>query len=347
MQQQVERDLVSLPKAELHLHLEGAMRRSTLVDLCAKHGISPVPEDMSGKRFDGFGAFVDVYLAACECLRSEQDIYRLMLEVAEDAKLGGAKWIEVAPSFTFYAKYFGGPLATLQLLAKAAETTEISTGVGIGLIVSIERQLGTDAAEDLARLVQQASNGITICGRPAVVGFGCHGPEEGFPPAPFARAFEIACGSGKVASVPHAGEIAPFPGKGAESVMDAVNILKAKRLGHGVLAHGDEQAMKVLLENQICLDVCPSSNYFLKVVSSREEHPLRKLIQFGIPCTINADDPLLFGCDLLGEYKSCQTYLQMDDEMLAQCAKDSFRYSSAPKELVTKNLEAIDRWLAV
>jgi len=338
--------LRSLPKAELHLHLEGAMRRSTLVDLCQKHQISPVPEDKAQQRFDGFGAFVDVYLASCECLREPEDIFRLMLEVAQDAQESGATWIEVAPSFSFYADRFGGPFQTLALLAKAAEKAEQTTGVGIALIVSIERQLGTKAAEDLAALVQKATGELTICGRQAVVGFGLHGPEEGFPPAPFQKAFEKACGSYKVKSVPHAGEIAPFPGDGAKSVIDAINVLRAHRLGHGVLAYGNDEAMELLLKQEVCLDVCPSSNFFLKVVPTLESHPLPKMVERGIPCTINADDPLLFGCDLLGEYQVCRDKLQMDDSTLAKCAKSSFEHSCAPDDLKTKNLRAIDQWLA-
>lgn len=102
-----------------------------------------------------------------------------MLEVTEDAKASGATWIEVAPSFTFYADRFGGPLETLKLLAQAAATAETVTGVGIGLIVSIERQLGKEAAEELARLVHKANDEIAICKRQAIVGFGLHGPEEG------------------------------------------------------------------------------------------------------------------------------------------------------------------------
>ncbi len=238
-------------------------------------------------------------------------------------------------------------MKTLQLLASAAEAAETTAGVGMAWIVSIERQLGTKAAEDLAKLVQQATNELTICGRPAIVGFGLHGPEEGFPPEPFQPAFAIACGEDhKVKSVPHAGEIAPFEGQGAKSVIDAITILQADRLGHGVLAYGNEQAMELLQTNKVCLDVCPSSNYWLKVVPSLEEHPLAKLVEEGIPCTINADDPLLFGVTLLGEYEICREQLKMDDATIAKCAKYSFEHSSAPDQLKTSNIAAIDRWLA-
>jgi adenosine deaminase len=341
-----EKDLISLPKAELHLHLEGAMRRTTLVELCEKNGISPIPPDTQGQRFDGFSAFVDVYIAACECLREPSDVKRLMLEVVQDAKDSGATWVEIAPSFTFYADRFGGPFETLKLLAEAAEEAEKATGVGLGLVVSIERQLGVEAAETLARLVQKATSELTICGRRAVVGFGVHGPEEGNPPAQFANAFEIACGSGDVASLPHAGEIAPSPGQGVQSVIDAVTLLKAQRIGHGVLAYGDEDAMKLLQNSNVCLDVCPSSNYLLMVVPTIESHPIAKMLESGVPCSINADDPLLFGCTLAGEYEICRKHLCMDDAALAKSARYSFQYSRAPESFKTKNLADIDQWLS-
>jgi len=179
-----------------------------------------------------------------------------------------------------------------------------------------------------------------------VVGFGLHGPEEGFPPSQFKGAFEIACGDGGVASVPHAGEIAPSPGRGPQSVIDAITVLKAKRIGHGVLAYGDETAMRLLEQSGVCLDVCPSSNYFLNVVPTIEKHPIVGLLARKIPCSINSDDPLLFGCNLIGEYEVCRKNLGMDDATLARCAKYSFQYSSAPAEIQTKNLEDIDRWLS-
>jgi adenosine deaminase len=184
--------------------------------------------------------------------------------------------------------------------------------------------------------------------------FGLHGPEEGFPPTQFVNAFEIACGcrdgegdgTFRVASLPHAGEIAPSPGQGAQSVIDAVTVLKAKRIGHGVLAYGDEAAMLLLANSNVCLDVCPSSNYLLSVVPTLESHPLLKLLEKGIACSINSDDPLLFGCNLLGEYEICRKDLHMDDTMLARCAGYSFHHSCAPKEIKSKNLADIDRWLS-
>lgn len=361
-----QRDLSELPKAELHLHLEGAMRRSTLVELCHKYKV-PVPLDTAAQRFDDFSAFVNVYVAACNVLREASDIQRLVLEVAQDAQSYGAVWLEVAPSFTFYAdRFVGGKQKTLQVLAEAAARAETETGVKMGFVVSVERQLGVAEAEELANLVREVHPDLTIHGRPAIVGFGLHGPEEGHPPGPFQKAFEIACGdscrtgkdnqstnatsamnaASKIASLPHAGEIAPSPGTGAQSVMDTVCLLKAKRIAHGVLAANTEDVLQALISRDVCLDVCVTSNYLLNVVETQECHPLPRLIERGVPCTINSDDPLLFGCTLLSEFELCRTRLHMSDEVLAACAKNSFRYSCAPDELKRKHKAAVDQWLS-
>lgn len=376
------RNLVELPKAELHIHLEGAMRRTTLVELCAKYSITPVPPDTAHQRFEDFSAFVEVYIAACNCLREESDIYRLVFEIAHDLQQQNVTWVEIAPSLTFYQERFGGFAPTLHVLAAAAEAAEVATGVGFGFIISIERQLGVYAAEQLANIVAQQTQPqpqpqatatataagteeestpspsllplLQICGRPAIVGFGLHGPEEKNPPSQFAKAFDIACGrstntqTSTLVSVPHAGEIAPSLGQGAQSVIDAVTLLRANRIGHGVLAYGNDAAMTLLENNNtnVCLDVCVSSNYYLRVVPSLHEHPLPLFLKKEIPCTINSDDPLLFGCTILSEYELCRAELQMEDRILAQCARYSFQYSCAPEHIKTMNIQNIDRWLA-
>ena len=343
------RDLAALPKAELHIHLEGSMRRETLIDLCKKYDIS-VPPDTRRQRFENFNAFVDVYLAACECLREEADLFRLVLEIAEDAAASGARWIEPALSQSLYNKRFGGAAVTLRVLCRAAEEAEKATGVGIGYIVAAERIFPVSQAEELAEIVRKSvtDDSMRICGRPGIIGFGLHGNEEGFPPAPFAKAFSIACENTGIASVPHAGEIAPHPGKGSQSVRDAIRLLQANRIAHGVLAANDEDALRELVQDngrRPCLDICVSSNYLLNVVSSPEAHPLPKLCQRGVACSINSDDALLFGSTLLSEFNLCRNELKMDDAMLAKCAADSFRYSCAPKDIIEKGLADVDAWL--
>lgn len=340
------RDLVSLPKAELHLHLEGSMRRSTLIDLCQKYNLD-VPIDTRGLQFDNFDAFKDAYVTACSCLREESDLRRLVLEVAQDAAASGAVWIEPAPSLTFYADRFGGVESTLRLLCKAAESAEEKTAVGIGYIISAERCFDTGQAERLAANVRNAANdeAMRICGRQGIVGFGLHGPEAGFPPNPFANAFSIACEGTGIKAVPHAGEIAPFPGQGAKSVKDAVTLLNADRIAHGVLAADDEETLQLIVNKNICLDICVSSNQLLKVVPDVPSHPLARLLGAGVKCTINSDDSLLFGSDLISEYLICRDDLGLSDEMLAECAKTSFQYCCAPPLLTKHAIARVEKWL--
>jgi len=230
------RDLRALPKAHVHLHLEGAMRPDTLTDLCARHGLER-PVDTRGQRFQSFGPFAATYVAACLCLREEADLKRLITEVAEDAANDGATWIEVAPSIELYAHHFGGTAATLQLLLRLSKQVEEENGVGIGLIISAARHESAGEAEALARVVRTEAEALRATRPHALVGFGLHADEEGNPPEPFARAFEIACGGDSpVRAMPHAGEIYPDRGdtsSGPRSVAFCLDVLGAARLGHG------------------------------------------------------------------------------------------------------------------
>jgi adenosine deaminase len=344
---QPPRDLRALPKAHLHLHLEGAMRPSTLTDLCAKHGIHR-PADTAGLRFDGFGAFAGAYGAACECLRDESDLRRLLEEVVEDARRDGALWVELAPSLPVYAERFGGTAATLKLLLDMAAEVEASSGVGIGYICSGTRDAPPSEAEELAVIARAAAEAEVTRGvRPhAIVGFGLHADEGGNPPEPFARAFEIACGGDSpLAAMPHAGEIAPSPGSGAESVRYCVEELGARRIAHGVLASEDDSLVAELARLGVCCDVCPTSNYLLSVVESLERHPLPQLLAAGVKCSINADDPLLFGSGLLFEFEACRAALGMSDAVLAACAATSFEHARCPDVLRRRGLDGVAAWL--
>jgi len=344
---QPPRDLRQLPKAHLHLHMEGAMRHATLTELCATHGVA-LPQDTRGVRFDNFGSFASTYKAACECLQTEADLRRLMHEVVEDAMVDGAIWVEIAPSLPVYDERFGGTEATLQLLLGFAEEIERELGVGIGFVISGTRDAPPADAERLAAIARAAAEAeVARRVRPhALVGFGLHADEGGNPPAPFARAFEIACGGDSpLIPMPHAGEIAPTPGGGPESVRFCVEQLGARRIMHGVLAAEDDALVARLVALGVCCDVCPTSNYLLSVVESLDAHPLPQLLAAGVKCSINADDPLLFGCGLLSEFEVCRTELGMSDAALAACARTSFEHGRCPDALRQRGLDGIAAWL--
>ena len=322
------RSLIDLPKAHLHLHFEGAMRPSTLAELCDRQGM-PLPA--IGRAMGSFAAFQEVYEAARSSLTAAEDMTRLVHEITEDARRDGAIWIEVGVNVRDHLA-LGAPAEVLELLVTAGQQAAAANRVGVGWMVTADRTQSPGVAVEQARLA------AAFAGR-GVVAFGLANDESASPPELFTEAFGVAREAGLL-STPHAGEH-----RGAESVRIAVHELRADRVQHGVRAIEDPLVVDLLARGQVCLDVCPTSNVCLSVVPELASHPLRRLIQSGIPCSINADDPLLFGPGLLDEYGTCRDVLGCSDEELATCARASVAHSGAPSALKESAASAIERWL--
>lgn len=205
-------------------------------------------------------------------------------------------------------------------------------GIGFGVMVTAVRDRGPAVAVLLARLAaRRAGDGV--------VAFGLAGDEALYPPEPFAEAFAVARGAGLM-SVPHAGEHA-----GPDSVRAALDLLGAHRISHGVRAVEDPALVARLAVEEVALDICPTSNVLLGVARSLAEHPLPRLLDAGVRCTLNADDSLLFGPGLLAEYDNARTAIGLDDTRLAALARCSLEASGAPRDLVDRALKDIDAWL--
>ena len=322
------RDLRSLPKAELHLHLHGAMRPSTFVELSTAAGLTaPDP-----RAFCGFDGFQVIYRAARSCVTRPEYLRRLIGEVVEDAAADGVVWIQ--PHFDPHAyPEFGPAPEVLELVLAAGWEAGARHGVGFGLTLAAMRHHGPDAAVDLARFAaRHAGRGVHA--------FGLAGDEAAFLIEPFAAAFGIARDAGLTAA-PHAGEMA-----GPASVRAAVHCLGASRIAHGIRAIEDPGTVELLQERQVSLDVCPTSNHALGIVPTPDDHPVRVLLDAGVACSLGADDPLLFGTGLLGEYERARSRLHMTDEQLATLARTSITTSDAPPELITSATQRLDEWLA-
>jgi adenosine deaminase len=322
------RDLRALPKGHLHLHLEGSMRPSTLAELADGAGI-PVPEI---RGYGSFTAFADTYLAACQVLTTPEHFARLVDEVVEDSVLDGAVWVE--PSF--YAPHhrdrFGLDAAIVDMVLEALHAAGERHGVGVGLMLAADRTVDPSIAVEQARLAAaRADRGV--------VSFGLANDEAIGPPEPFADAFSIAKEAGLL-SAPHAGELA-----GPASVWGALDTLQPDRLQHGVRAIEDPELVKRLADSDIVLDVCPTSNLLLSVYPTLAEHPLPQLLDAGIACSLNGDDPLLFGPVLLHEYEVARSEMGLDDDALAAVARASIAGSGAPDALKATALRSIDDWL--
>lgn len=323
------RDLVALPKAHLHIHLEGAMRPDTLTELAAVAGI-PVP---AVRGFGSFTAFAGMYLAACEVLRTEADLRRLVDEVVADGAAAGAVWIEPGVYLPHHRDRLGPPEQVLEIILDELSRAGARHGIGTGLMVSADRTL------DPADAVAQAELAARYEGQ-GVVSFGLANDEVGHPPEPFAPAFAIARDGGLI-SAPHAGEL-----DGPASVRGALLALGADRVQHGVRAVEDPALVGLLGDRGTCLDVCPSSNVLLAVVPSLAAHPLPALLAAGVRCSLNADDPLLFGPGLLEEYELVRAEMGLPDEDLAAMARASLEASGAPDAYRATAVAQVDAWLA-
>jgi len=325
----VSRDLAALPKAHLHVHLEGAMRPTTLDDLAAAAGVATPPV----REYDSFPEFVQRYQAADALIVTPEDLRRIVREVVEDAAADGAVWVE--PHF-YPPRYVGRPgfgslEEVTELVIDEGRAAADRLGIGCGIMISALRGFPPAEAVDLARLAARYVDA-------GVVSFGLAADEALWPPEPYAEAFAIARDAGLI-SAPHAGELA-----GPASVHGALDALGARRICHGVRAVEDPALVERLASDGIVLDVCPTSNVLLRVVPDLDQHPLARLLDAGVRCTLNGDDPLLFGPGVLGEFELARTSLGLSDTQLAAMARTSVEASGAPATIRDPALAAIETW---
>ena len=332
-------DLRRLPKAHLHLHFTGSMRHPTLVELAARDGVhlpdalvGDWPPQLSAADEKGWFRFQRLYDVARSVLRTPDDVRRLVLEAAEDDVADGSCWLELQVDPSGYATRFGGITAFLELVLDAVAAATATTGLGIGVVVAANRTRHPLDARTLARLAAQ------YAGR-GVVGFGLSNDERRGSTLDFAPAFTLARRAG-LRLLPHAGELV-----GASSVRTAVDALGADRLGHGVRAVEDPEVLDLVVRRGVALEVCPTSNVSLGVYPDLTSVPVPQLLEAGATVALGADDPLLFGSRLAGQYAAVRAAHDLSDTDLASLAVMSLEASAAPDELVDRARTRATAWL--
>ena len=333
------RSLRELPKAHLHLHFTGSMRHATLLELAARDGItlpeqlvSQWPPELSAADEKGWFRFQRLYDVARSVLRTEADVRRLVLEAAEDDVEDGSGWLEIQVDPSGYAARFGGITAFTDLVLDAVRSAATRTGLGMAVVIAANRTRHPLDARTLARLAAQ------YAGR-GVVGFGLSNDERRGMTAAFASAFRIAERAGLLLA-PHGGELL-----GPEHVAACLDALHAHRLGHGVRSAEDPVLLDRIVASGVALEVCPTSNVALGVYSDLSSVPLPTLLEAGATVALGADDPLLFGSRLHGQYAAMRAAHGLGDEQLAELARMSVRASAAPEDVRTRLLAGIDDWL--
>lgn len=321
------RDLRALPKANLHLHLTGAMRPATLAELAARAGLA-VPPPLPAGVEHGWSAFQSRYDAARAAIRRPEDVVRVVVEAAADDAADGCGWLELQVDPTSYADRLGGLAGAVEAVLEGAARAPIPVGV----IVATSWAAPPEHARALAGLAAgYADNGV--------VGFGISNDERLGRVADFAPACRVAAEAGLLIA-PHAGFYEP-----AAHVADCVRLLGARRIGHGVTAATSARTVALLAENSVAVECCPTS-YPPFGVSDLAALPLRALLAAGVPVALGTDDPLLFGAGLAGQYAIARDVLACSDAELAALAGHSIAASAAPAETKAALTTAVTTWLA-
>ncbi|TYL46244.1 adenosine deaminase [Nocardioides sp. BGMRC 2183] len=334
------RDLRRLPKAHLHLHFTGSMRHTTLLELAERDGIalpdslvSDWPPRLSASDEKGWFRFQRLYDVARSVLRTEDDVRRLVLEAAEDDVADGGRWLEIQVDPSGYGGRFGGITAFTDLVLDAVRSATAATGLPIGVMIAANRTRHPLDARTLARLAgQYADRGV--------VAFGLSNDERRGTTADFGPAFRIAERAGLLLA-PHGGEL-----RGPDHIRTCLDALGAHRLGHGVRAAEDPELLARIVDAGVALEVCPVSNVALGVYSDLTSVPLPTLLEAGATVALGADDPLLFGSRLAGQYATMRAAHDLSDADLADLARMSLAVSRAPAEVRTRAEADIDAWLA-
>jgi len=324
-------DLLELPKAELHLHIEGTLEPELMFELARRNSIElPYPDVESIRRayvFEDLQSFLDIYYAGCAVLVTERDFADLTTAYLRRAGAQGVRHAEI---------FFDPQTHT----ARGIDFSTVVNGI-TGALVDGERTLGITSRlilcflRHLSAAAAMATLEVALPHRDAITAVGLDSSEVGFPPENFAEVFARARAEGFLA-VAHAGEEGP-----PEYIWQALDLLGARRIDHGVQCLRDDRLVERLVAEQIPLTVCPLSNVKLRVFPELRRHNVRKLLERGLLVTINSDDPAYFGGYIGDNYTATAAALDLTDEQMIQVARNSFRASFLEEPEQARLLNAI------
>jgi len=304
----------ALPKAHLHLHLFGGISRGLLSEACHRQQLPPI---IFPKTYSSFDAFDELYGHVVDIVRGSLLLEEIIQDHLQQAEQDGVVWTEIAVS--------PREPAFLRMILELIQPYR--DRLGIMLLGDRHRP---EQIDDMARLaIRHAPTGI--------VAFGLAGAEHASPLVNFTSGFKLARDAGLIIS-PHAGEIT-----GADDIWQAVRHLRPHRIAHGVWAKHDPLLIEHLAQADICLDLCPLSNVSIGGWNLLD-YPLRSFLQQGVPCSINADDPLFLGTSLLDEFEIASKTLGLTTQQLADLAWNSIRYSAAPQGVKEEAYDKINTW---
>jgi adenine deaminase len=326
--------IAGLPKAELHMHIEGSIEPPLFLELARRNGVaipfSSVEELDAAYHFKNLQGFLDLYYDGCRVLVHAEDFHavtRAYLRRAHEDRVVHAEMFLGPQGHTAR----GIDLSTaLDGVLSAIQDAEREDGITAGVLLVAQRHRSE------AEALQMLDDAMPWADR--ILGFGLGGAEVGNPPSKFTEFFR-RCRERGFRVVAHAGEEGP-----AAYVREAVELLQVERIDHGNTCMDDPDLVRLLVEKGIPLTVCPVSNLKLQTVPSLEAHPLRRMLEAGLHVTVNSDDPSYFGGYVNDNLVRCQAALGLERAQLVALARNSFTGSFLPGEARERALAALDAY---
>jgi len=313
--------IVSIPKAELHLHLEGSIQPATVCALAARHGVLLTEEEVRRRyAYRDFPEFIEAFKWITSFLREPQDYALIAHDLAEHLLTQSVVYAEVTLSAGVMLLRKQRPEANFEAMIRATEPFA-SRGLQFNWVFDAVRQFGSEAAMAVLESARQ-------CGSKEIVAFGLGGDELSVPTEAFRSVYERAAENG-LHRLAHAGEIG-----GPEKIREAIELLGAERIGHGIAAARDPSLMDLLAERKIPLEICPGSNLRTGALARQlqrenariEDHPLPVLLRRGIPIVLSTDDPAMFQTTLQDEYANAAR-MGLQEEELARIVEMGFEHA--------------------
>jgi aminodeoxyfutalosine deaminase len=316
--------IASLPKAELHLHLEGSIQPATVCALTARHGVVMTEEEVRQRyAYRNFPEFIEAFKWVTSFLCEPQDYALIARDLAEHLLTQRVVYAEVTLSIGVMLLRKQRPEANFEALLGATQPFE-SRGLRFQWVFDAARQFGADAAMGVVESAKR-------CHSKAIVAFGIGGDELSVPTKEFRPAYDRAAQVG-LHRLMHAGEVG-----GPEKIREAIELLGAERIGHGIAAIQDPELMDLLADRKLPLEICPGSNMKTAALARQlgredariEDHPLPKLLRHGIPIVLSTDDPAMFHTTLQEEYLNAARMGLQEDE-LARIVEMGFEHAFLP-----------------
>lgn len=339
----------NMPKAEIHIHLEGAIQPATVLKLAKRHKrLKNLPSNnVAGLqrwfKFTDFPHFIEIYLVIQDLIRTADDFALLVHENGADMAAQNIRYREITVTPYTHTDYQDKGItfdAVMRGLEEGRAQAKKDFGVEMRWVFDVPRNFCFNKDGRYDASIAEKTLIYALEGKDSgVVGFGLGGNEVGCPPEPFAHAFEKAKANGLL-SVPHAGELS-----GPESIWGSLNALQADRIGHGVRAIEDPGLLATLKVRQIPLEINPTSNICLNVFPSLETHPFRQLDERGLLVTVNSDDPPLFNTSLVQEYAALARSFGYDQSGLARIARNAFVAAGVEDDVKTRLLKEFNGWV--